>query len=77
MDKTKSITEQSGADPDVQAIMDSLDKFSDGLGGPTTNRVVSVTDAELEGELAKLVYGHPEKDYEENPTFSNIKSTEV
>jgi hypothetical protein len=41
-------------------------------------RLVSVTDSELELELAQLVYGHPEKDYcESSIDVSDVKTSDI
>ncbi|CAF2562446.1 unnamed protein product [Rotaria sp. Silwood2] len=75
---SKSNTEIQDIAPDVQIIINEQDGISNTLSKPFPNRVVSVTDSELESELANLVYGRPENDYAENPIPApTFKSTEV
>ncbi|CAF3248103.1 unnamed protein product [Rotaria socialis] len=76
--KTNPNTGKSGIDRDVQIAIDEQNGISNALRQPVSNRVVPVTDAELEIELARLVYGNPEKDYAENASIVPVfKSTEV
>ncbi|CAF0866227.1 unnamed protein product [Rotaria sordida] len=71
-------TETHGIDPDVQIGINEQGEISNTLSKPFPHRVISVNDAELETELANLVYGRPENDYAENPiVVTTIKSTEV
>ena len=62
----------------IQIIIDEQDGISNVLSQPLSNHMTSVTDSELEHELANLVYEHSEDDYTEK-TFATItsKSTEV
>ncbi|CAF1017334.1 unnamed protein product [Adineta ricciae] len=59
----------------------SINKVSDepvDTGRMFPIRIVSVSDSELEIELAYLVYGHPENEYAEKPWHgSTIISAEV
>ncbi|CAF1634405.1 unnamed protein product [Adineta ricciae] len=59
----------------------SINKVSDepvDTGRMFPIRIVSVSDSELEIELAYLVYGHPENEYAEKPWHgSTIISSEV
>ena len=58
--------------------IDQQNKISDAFRRTIPPRVISVSNSELEIELANLVYGHPENDYAENPRPPRIfKSTEV
>ncbi|CAF1149287.1 unnamed protein product [Rotaria magnacalcarata] len=76
--KANSNTGKNCIDPDVQITIDEQNEISNALRQPVSNRVVSVTDAELEIELARLVYGNPEEDYAENASIARVfKSTEV
>jgi hypothetical protein len=61
-------------DLDVLIIVDEQEEISRRLA---LNRLVAVTNAEAELDLATLVYGHPGRDYSESPLSKRFKSTEV
>ncbi|CAF3337302.1 unnamed protein product [Rotaria socialis] len=50
-------------DSEVELIIDEQKKINEVLCQPFPSRIVSVTESELEYELANLIYGHPEIDY--------------
>ena len=66
--------EFKGVDLDVLIIVDEQDEISRRLA---QSRLVPVTDAEAELDLATLVYGHPERDYFESPLSRRFKSSDV
>ncbi|CAM4860974.1 unnamed protein product [Rotaria socialis] len=53
-------------DSEVELIIDEQKKINEVLCQPFPSRIVSVTESELEYELANLIYGHPEIDYLSN-----------
>jgi hypothetical protein len=55
-------------DAQFQLVLDQQKVIERTLGQILSARNVSVSDSELELELANLVYGHPEKDYREDST---------
>ena len=70
--------EENGISPDTQVIIREQDQINNVIRHAFPPRVISVTDSEFEYELANLVYGHPEKDYAENPLVApTFKSSEV
>ena len=58
---------ENGIDAEIQVIIDQQEIINQTLAQLFPSRVVSVSDSELECELANLIYGHPEKDYVETP----------
>ena len=58
---------ENGIDAEIQVIIDQQEIINQTLAQLFPSRVVSVSDTELEFELANLIYGHPEKDYVEAP----------
>ena len=77
-DQYVSNIEKHGVDPDIQATIRESNGVNNVIGQIFSNRVISISDSELEFELANLIYGNPENDYAENPLFATtFKSTEV
>lgn len=65
-------------EPNVQTPENGFDGMNKAIGHIFSSEISSVSDTELEIELAKLVYGHPENDYAENPIVATTcKSTDV
>ncbi|CAF1553216.1 unnamed protein product [Rotaria magnacalcarata] len=54
---------ESSIDSEIELIIDEQKKINEVLSQPFLSRIVSVTESELECELANLIYGHPEIDY--------------
>lgn len=78
MPRPSTTGEDSGIDLDILVIVDEQEEITRRLAQSNAARLVSVTDVELEKELAALVYGHPERDYQEDPiTAPRYQSTEV
>ncbi len=77
-DKQIANTEENGIEPNVQDMIERYDEVNKVIGQIFSSLVVSISDSELEYELANLIYGHPENDYAENPIVATTyKSTEV
>ncbi|CAF2517852.1 unnamed protein product [Rotaria sp. Silwood2] len=64
--------DENSIDSELEIILVEQKIINEALSQPLSSRIVSVTESELEYELANLIYGHPEKDYVENPTISII-----
>lgn len=57
---------------------DQYDGINKAISQIFSSRVISISNSELEYELANLIYGHPEHDYAENPLVATtFKSSEV
>jgi hypothetical protein len=70
--------EENGISPDTQILIKEQDAINNIIRQTFPTRVISVSNSELEIELANLIYGHPEKDYAETPHVApTFKSTEV
>ena len=78
MQRPSTTGEDSGIDLDILVIVDEQEEIRRRLTQSNATRLIPVTDVELESELAALVYGHPERDYQENSLSPNrFRSTEV
>ena len=67
--------EDDSIDSDIQII---TGRSNVARGQPLSCRLSSVSDPQVELELANLIYGHPERDYAENHIVSTPwKTTEV
>ncbi|CAF0763718.1 unnamed protein product [Rotaria sordida] len=62
--------DENSIDLELKIILEEQKIINETFSQPLSSRIVSVTDSELEYELANLIYGHPEKDYIENPSIS-------
>ncbi len=61
---------------ELQNMLEEQKIINEVLTQPFPSRVISVTDTELELELATLMLEHPEKDHVQNiPTTTNSTST--
>lgn len=75
--QTSNEDQTTSIDPEIQLVIDEQKIINEIFSKPLSPRVVSTTESELEYELAKLVYGHPEKDYTESsltPTTTTNKT---
>ncbi len=76
MSNDSTVKNISGAN--IQTPSDQYDGINKAISQIFSSRVISISDSELEYELANLIYGHPEHDYAENPPIATtFKSTEV
>ncbi len=63
---------------ELQTIIDEQKIINEALTQPFPSRIISITDTELEVELATLMFEHPENEHVENaptPTTANSTST--
>ena len=60
------IDEHLSVNSELQAIIDEQDRINETLSQPFPTRIVSVNESQLEYELAKLVFGQPEHEYDES-----------
>ncbi len=79
MSNDSTVKNISGANnSNIQTPSDQYDGINKAISQIFSSRVISISDSELEYELANLIYGHPEHDYAENPPIATkFKSTEV
>ncbi|CAF3525477.1 unnamed protein product [Rotaria sp. Silwood1] len=69
-ERQKSELDEDSIDSELEIILNEQILINEALSQPLSSRIVSITDSELEYELANLIYGHPEKDYIENSSIS-------
>ncbi|CAF0890597.1 unnamed protein product [Adineta ricciae] len=75
-----TIIDDNEIDSEVNVIIKEQDEINTILNQPFSTRVVSISDTELEYELANLIYGCPAIDYKENPlatTTATLKSVDA
>ncbi len=76
--KNISKTQQEQTGSDTPFIDDQQEKITAIINRRMPCPMITVTDVDLETELANLVYGHPENDYKEAaPIAPTFKSSEV
>ncbi|UJR30324.1 hypothetical protein I4U23_017861 [Adineta vaga] len=75
-----TIIDDNEIDPELEEILHQQKTINTILNQPFSTRVLSISDTELEFELASLIYGCPAIDYKENPlatTTTTLKSVDV
>lgn len=61
-----------------QTTIEQFNETNQVIGQIFSSAILSISDSELEFELANLIYGNPERDYAENPSIAKtFRSTEV
>jgi hypothetical protein len=61
---------------ELQTIIEEQKIINETLTQPFPSRIISITDTELEVELATLMFEHPENEHVENaPTSTTANST--
>lgn len=73
-----TIIDDHDVDSELETILDKQTTINSILAQPFSTRVLSISDTELEYELANLIYGCPEAEYTETPsTAATLKSVDV